>query len=147
MQPFVRRLSGKAIPVSEEGLKRWVASKRAAYCARSTRRAGAVGADLRAGAAPAAIPRSFKPAATSAYGRAIIRPVAVRVRSGDEVTTAGLTFDDREALGLETRRRIEALLGNSRNGEDRSPARFAIAGTAPRGTGRRSARSAVGVGL
>jgi hypothetical protein len=28
--PFVRRLSGKAIRVSEEGLKRWVAGKRAA---------------------------------------------------------------------------------------------------------------------
>jgi len=28
--PFVRRLSGKAIRISEEGLKRWVAGKRAA---------------------------------------------------------------------------------------------------------------------
>jgi hypothetical protein len=28
--PFVRRLSGKAIRVSEEGLKRWVAGRRAA---------------------------------------------------------------------------------------------------------------------
>jgi excisionase family DNA binding protein len=28
--PFVRRLSGKAIRISEEGLKRWVAGKRSA---------------------------------------------------------------------------------------------------------------------
>jgi 1-acyl-sn-glycerol-3-phosphate acyltransferase len=48
--------------------------------------------------------------AAMAKGSAIIRPVAVRVRIGDEVPTAGLTFDDRDALGAEVRRRIEGLL-------------------------------------
>ncbi len=48
--------------------------------------------------------------AAMAKGSAIIRPVTVRVRIGDEVPTTGLTFHDRDALGLEIRRRIEALL-------------------------------------
>ncbi|RPJ76866.1 MAG: 1-acyl-sn-glycerol-3-phosphate acyltransferase [Acidobacteria bacterium] len=45
-----------------------------------------------------------------AKGSAIIRPVTVHVRIGEEVPTTGLTFEDRDALSAEVRRRIERLL-------------------------------------
>jgi len=48
--------------------------------------------------------------AAMAKGSAIIRPVTVHVRIGGEVSTTGLTFEDRNALGAEVRRRIVGLL-------------------------------------
>ena len=50
--------------------------------------------------------------AAMAKGSAIIRPVTVHVRVGDPVPTTGLTLEDRDALGAEVRRRIEALIEN-----------------------------------
>ncbi len=43
-------------------------------------------------------------------GSAIIRPVAVSVRIGQPVQTAGMTVDDRDRLVMEVRSRIEELL-------------------------------------
>jgi 1-acyl-sn-glycerol-3-phosphate acyltransferase len=48
--------------------------------------------------------------AAMAKGSAIIRPVVVHIRIGDEVPTTGLAFDDRDSLSAAARKRIEALL-------------------------------------
>ena len=43
-------------------------------------------------------------------GSPVVRPVTMRVRIGTPVETAGLTVDDRDALILEVRSRVQALL-------------------------------------
>jgi 1-acyl-sn-glycerol-3-phosphate acyltransferase len=43
-------------------------------------------------------------------GSPVVRPVTMRVRIGKPVETAGLTVDDRDALILEVRSRVQALL-------------------------------------
>jgi hypothetical protein len=43
-------------------------------------------------------------------GSPVVRPVTMRVRIGEPVDTAGLTVDDRDALILEVRSRVQALL-------------------------------------
>ena len=43
-------------------------------------------------------------------GSPVVRPVTMRVRIGEPVETAGLTVDDRDALILEVRGRVQALL-------------------------------------
>jgi 1-acyl-sn-glycerol-3-phosphate acyltransferase len=43
-------------------------------------------------------------------GSPVVRPVTMRVRIGAPVDTAGLTVDDRDALILEVRSRVQALL-------------------------------------
>jgi 1-acyl-sn-glycerol-3-phosphate acyltransferase len=43
-------------------------------------------------------------------GSPVVRPVTMRVRIGEPVDTIGLTVDDRDALILEVRRRVQALL-------------------------------------
>ena len=43
-------------------------------------------------------------------GSPVVRPVTMRVRIGEPVETAGLTVDDRDALILEVRSRVQALL-------------------------------------
>jgi 1-acyl-sn-glycerol-3-phosphate acyltransferase len=44
-------------------------------------------------------------------GSPVVRPVTMRVRIGQPVETTGLTVDDRDALILEVRGRVQALLG------------------------------------
>jgi 1-acyl-sn-glycerol-3-phosphate acyltransferase len=54
-------------------------------------------------------------------GSPVVRPVTLRVRIGEPVDTIGLTVEDRDALILEVRRRVQALLGEEYERTDPRP--------------------------
>jgi 1-acyl-sn-glycerol-3-phosphate acyltransferase len=45
-------------------------------------------------------------------GSPVVRPITMRVRIGEPVNTVGLTVEDRDALILEVRRRVQSLLAD-----------------------------------